>query len=290
MVEYIFGRYLVAADKISEDQLSAVIEKMDSVRVKLGLIAVAEGLMSLKQAEEVNRLQATMDKRFGDIAVEKGYLTDDQVSRMLKLQGNTYLAFAQAIIDTGYLTLEEMDGFLEKYRKDNGLSLTELDAIKSDDVERIVPLMMPEECKEYEEMVSLFIRSMIRLIDRHASMEKAEMVSTKDCSALAVQKMQGNGTMAVFVSEGNGGLKFAASKYGQMEFDELDEDALDSAGEILNCVDGLFATSESKNGRFWELLPQQYSLAGIELPEAKACKIPVCVNNMMFDFIISKWA
>lgn len=289
MVEYILGRYLVSAGKISEEQLSTVIEKMDSVRVKLGLIAVAEGLMSLKQAEEVNRLQATMDKRFGDIAVEKGYLTDDQVSRMLKLQGNTYLAFAQAIVDTGYLTLEEIDGFLENYRKDNGLSLTELDAIKSDDVERIVPLMMTEECKEYEEMVSLFIRSMIRLVDRHASMGKAEVVSTKDCVALAVQKMQGNGTMAVFVSEGSGGLRFAASKYGQMEFDELDEDALDSAGEILNCVDGLFATSESKNGRFWELLPQQYSLDGIELPEAKACKIPVCVNNMMFDFMISKW-
>ena len=75
MVEYIFGRYLVSSGRITDVQLDTIVEKMDSVRVKLGLIAVAEGFMSLKQAEEVNRLQATMDKRFGDIAVEKGYLT-----------------------------------------------------------------------------------------------------------------------------------------------------------------------------------------------------------------------
>lgn len=75
---------MVQAGKLSQEKLDAVIEYESSVRVKLGTIAVAEKLMTDKQAEEVNQLQAVMDKRFGDIAVEKGYLTDDQVGQLLK--------------------------------------------------------------------------------------------------------------------------------------------------------------------------------------------------------------
>ena len=76
MVEYILGNYLVGSGKLTEEQLEVVVGQLDKIRVKLGLIAVAEGMMTLAQADEVNRLQSVMDKRFGDIAVEKGYLTD----------------------------------------------------------------------------------------------------------------------------------------------------------------------------------------------------------------------
>ena len=43
MVDYILGNYLVESGKISKAQLNAILQKQDSVRVKLGLIAVAEG-------------------------------------------------------------------------------------------------------------------------------------------------------------------------------------------------------------------------------------------------------
>lgn len=84
MVDYILGNYLVESGKISKTQLAEILKKQDSVRVKLGLIAVAEGFMTQEEAEEVNHLQSLMDKRFGDIAVERGYLTDAQVSMLLK--------------------------------------------------------------------------------------------------------------------------------------------------------------------------------------------------------------
>jgi aspartate ammonia-lyase len=88
MFDQIFGNYLVHAGRISKEQFAEVIEYESTVRVKLGLIAVAEKLMTKEQADEVNQLQAIMDKRFGDIAVEKGYLTDEQVGQLLKKQGN----------------------------------------------------------------------------------------------------------------------------------------------------------------------------------------------------------
>ena len=97
MFDQIFGNYLVSSGKISKEQFADVLESEGKIRVKLGLIAVAEKLMTEAQAEEVNKLQAIMDRRFGDIAVEEGYLTEGQVETLLKKQGNAYLAFAQAL-------------------------------------------------------------------------------------------------------------------------------------------------------------------------------------------------
>lgn len=58
MFDQIFGNYLVKTGRITKEQLSDVIESESKVRVKLGLIAVAEKLMTTEQADEVNNLQA----------------------------------------------------------------------------------------------------------------------------------------------------------------------------------------------------------------------------------------
>ena len=47
MFDQIFGNYLVKTGRITKEQLSDVIESESKVRVKLGLIAVAEKLMTL---------------------------------------------------------------------------------------------------------------------------------------------------------------------------------------------------------------------------------------------------
>lgn len=73
MVENILGNYLVKTGKITDEQLQAVIQKEDETRVKMGLLAVSEGILTIDQADYINGLQATMDKRFGDIAVERDF-------------------------------------------------------------------------------------------------------------------------------------------------------------------------------------------------------------------------
>ena len=98
MFDRIFANYLVECGKIKEQDLNSIFANQESKRVRLGVIAVAEKLMTIEQVEEVNQLQAILDNRFGDIAVEKGYLNDEQVSRLLVLQGNAYLALIQSIV------------------------------------------------------------------------------------------------------------------------------------------------------------------------------------------------
>lgn len=145
MFGHIFGRFLVEQKMISQETLEEVLDAQRKVRVKLGLIAVSEKLLTQEQADKINRKQALEDKRFGDIAVEMGYLTESQVSRLLQLQGNPYLTFIQAMTEKGVMTLEEIENAIDLYRRENGLTNTDLEAFKSGDMDRMLPLYVRTE-------------------------------------------------------------------------------------------------------------------------------------------------
>ena len=92
-----FGKYLQDKEVITAEQYQELLEEIKSTRLRLGLLAVVNEMMTEAQAEEVNQLQQVQDRRFGDSAVDKGYLTEEQVSSLLKMQGDQYLLFVQAL-------------------------------------------------------------------------------------------------------------------------------------------------------------------------------------------------
>jgi len=289
MVEYILGNYLVEAGKLSKEQLKQTLDKQDSVRVKLGLIAVAEGMMTLEQADEVNRQQALLDKRFGDIAVSMGFLTEEQVGKLLKMQGNNYLMFIQALVDNGYVTMEEIDGLTNDFRQSKGYSNSEMDALKSDEVDRIIPLFIPEEGKQFAEIIATGIRTLIRLIDRHIYVGQAVMADDFATEGYVSQALNGENAMIASLSEQDGALLKVCSVFGQEEFPVLDLDALDAAGELLNCMNGLYVSSLSREGKFLELMPPEYE--GIQAKETKTiCRIPVFLGEKGFYYTVAEQA
>jgi len=288
MVEYILGNYLVREGKISGEQLQTVLQKQDSVRVKLGLIAVSEGFMTIEQAEEVNRIQAQKDMRFGDIAVEKGYLTKEQVDKLLKKQGSTYLMFVQTLVDEQLMRMEDIDRIMDAFKKANGFGNAELEDIKSDDTDRIVPLYLPDEAKKYQQIIEVAVRMLIRLVDRHIYIEKASIEHSVECGAMASQQMVGDTGFMDCLAEGNGALLRASSYFGQEEFAALDEDALDAAGELLNCLNGLYVSAKSREGQFLELLAPQYTLGETKLQKRMICKVPIFIEDKVLYFIVAE--
>lgn len=288
MVDYILGNYLVENGKISKEQLKEILKKQDSVRVKLGLIAVAEGMMTQEEADRVNSLQAIRDKRFGDIAVEEGYLTEMQVSKLLKEQGNTYLMFVQALLDENLFAMDEWEWLLDSFKKENGYSNTEIEDLKSDDVSRIVPLLIPEEAKPYQELICTAIRTMIRLIDRHIYVGNGVMVDSLPVDGLARQGMEGEGGLVDCLAERDGALLQVCSVFGREEFSKLDADALDAAGELLNCINGLYASAASREGRFLELMPPEYSEDVTNLKKNTICRIPVFIADKGLYFVVGE--
>lgn len=286
MVDYIFGNYLVECGKITKPQLFEVIKKQDEVRAKIGFIAVAEGMMTSAQADEVNRLQATMDKRFGNIAVEKGYLTEEQVLWLLDKQGNAWQTFIQTLVEEQLILLEELEWLLEGFKRENEYDDEQLEALKSDEPERIIPLLLPEGGCKYQELIGTMVRTMIRLIDRHVYLGRAAMVDELPADG-ASQALEGNGGFIDCLAERDGGLRRACSVFGQEEFTGFSMDMLDAAGELLNCVNGLYASARSREGQFLELMPPQYRPRR-DVREDSVCRIPVFVGGKGLYFAIGE--
>lgn len=259
MVSNIVGNYLVENHLLTEEQLGDIIREQRKVRVKLGLIAVAEGLMTQEEADKVNAMQTVMDKRFGDIAVEKGYLAPGQVEALLKKQGNAYLAFAQTLENQGLMTIEQLEQYMIDYQGDHHMTFSDIEDLKSDDVDRILPLYMPIGGEKYINAVGTAVRTVMRCVDVDIYPEKAYLTDwcEADNGSIQIVESEHNITCAL-VGKGQALLK-TASVFGKEKFPEVNMDALDAVGELLNCINGLYATALSQGGISTELYPPEFS-------------------------------
>lgn len=259
MIHILFGKYLKDAGKLTDEQLSHVYDEQKKVRVKLGLIAVSEKMMSMEQADEVNRLQSQLDKRFGDIAVEKGYLTDEQVGRLLGKQGNLYLSFVQVITNENYMTLEEVEESFASFQKELNFTQSDMDLLKSGDADLLVPLFLPLELEEIQKNhILVCVKTLMRLIDNDLYIEKAKITDWMDTNGYALQELKGDAEAALAFGGAEGALLPVACKFGDEEFEKVDLDALDACAELINCINGMFA-SDSAPKFYVDMLPPVYA-------------------------------
>ena len=137
MFSQFFGNYLRKRGCITLEQMREVLALQDSVRVKLGVLAIDAGYMTAAQVEEVHNLQSKIDKRFGEIAIDQGIIDQEKLSLLLGQQNKRHLFISQALIDKGIMTFETFANYLEDYKKDSGLSAKEFEALKANDVDTI---------------------------------------------------------------------------------------------------------------------------------------------------------
>lgn len=288
MVSSIVGNYLLDKGVISFEQFKDLLAEQQKVRVKLGLIAVAEGLMTQEEADKVNRLQAVMDKRFGDIAVEKKYLTEGQVEALLKKQGNAYLAFAQALENQQLMTVEQLEQYMVDYQHENQLTVSDMEDLKSDDVDRILPLYMPIGSEKYLNIAGTAMRTIMRCVDTEIYPEKAFITDSCNADNAAVQFVEGEQSITCGMAGEGQALLPTASVFGKEEFPEVNEDALDAIGELLNCINGLYASALSQSGVSMELYPPEFStqISGIRAEEMLV--LPIHIKEQKVNFIIAK--
>lgn len=284
MVSNIIGNYLVENDIITLEQFRDLIKEQRKVRVKLGLIAVAEGLMTQEEADKVNRLQTVMDKRFGDIAIEKGYLTEGQVEALLKKQGNAYLIFAQTLENLDLMTIEQLEQYMIDFQRDHQLTYSDMEDLKSNDVDRILPLYMPVEGDRYINIVGTAIRTLLRCVDTDIYPEKAYLAKRCEADNGAFQFVEGEHNVACAMSGKGQALLPVASVFGKEEFPEVNMDALDAIGELLNCINGLYATALSQGGVSMELYPPEFSdqISGIKSEEMLVIPLHIMGQKIYF--------
>lgn len=286
MFDRIFANYLVDKQKLGPECLEKIFELQEQKRVRLGVIAVSEKLMTDVQVDEVNRLQSTADKRFGDIAVEKGYLTENQVTRLLALQGNSFLSFVQATVDLNYMTMNAIVDSLNAYQQDNSYTLTDIDNLKSCDIDRIIPIYVYDLPEYAREIIGVAVRTLSRLVDYHVYIDKPYTSDKLITENLCHQASEGDfNILLAFSGEEEAMIKAAIGFAGEQYIEEPD-DALDSICELINCINGLFATEISHRGINIDMEAPSYKGGSGVINSEEIINIPVYIFGRALTFSV----
>ena len=286
MFSHIFGEYLVDEGILSSSQLSKALEYMQTIRVKLGYIAVAEKLLTQEQVIEINLLQNTMDRRFGDIAVTKGDLTEEQLSYLLGLQGNEYLQFAQAVMELGYLSGNEFEQSISNFQKQFDYSEEQMESIKSGDVDRIADVLIdiPESLSRH--LARLSLRNITRFISNHYYFGNSYAVNELSCDCLAYQWVKGEQKWFLGFGADEQGMLSIANLYSKEGYSSLDEEAIDEIEEFINCTNGLYLTKTRNKNLKERILFPTYTEHKNLTSEKEFYVVPIYVNGSKIHMII----
>lgn len=256
MFSQLFGKYLVEKQIITLEEYRASIDKQLSVRVMLGTIAIAEGLLSEEDVEMINKLQMQFDKRFGDIAQEKGLLTDAQISELLQKQGNPYMQFTQALTECTKLSASVIDKTLSAFQKEHGFSDADMEALKADDLDALIPIFACAADSMITDLAGLVVRNVNRFVTRDFYIGQIRHVHSLPYHSLAGQKLSGSGTFYLALAEDAADKAFpliADSFSGAPQSETAD--IFDAVCEFINVNNGLFASDQSEKDKEFELEP-----------------------------------
>lgn len=258
MFSQLFGNYLVKENALTEEDLKDILAKQSEERVKLGVIAVAEKMLTEEQASEINQLQLQMDKRFGDIAVDKGYLTNEQVEELLSKQGSPYMKFLQLLLEKGSVPVAKVDGYLESFQKENGFDDSEMEALKKDEIDAIVPIYAFASKPYVTSIVGLVLRNITRFVSLDYYIGHIKQVNQLEYRCFAGQKCVGDHSICIgFATTGDDDTFVdIASGFTGEGFGSNGVEVYDAVGEFVNCINGLFATAVSEKNIELEIEPQ----------------------------------
>ncbi len=287
MFAELFGRYLVGENIIDAPTLEKLLKEQAETRVKLGMMAVAEGLITDDQATEINRRQQKEDKRFGDIAVEMGALTDAQVSGLLAKQGSPHMRFIQILVDETGVEASDIDGYLEGFRKKEGFDQAELDSIKEENVGGYISAFATSSQPYVSNIAGQVLRNMTRFVSSDFYIDKIRKVNEVPYQTLTIQRCHGDHSIYIGLLTENGDDAFIlmANHITGKKYDSMTPEVYDAVGEFINGVSGLITTELASERMLIEIDPQAfYSKQSIK---GRGYILPIHIEGKEIELFVS---
>lgn len=292
MFSQFYGSFLLNKKLVTPEELTKAFEIKKSTRMKLGVLAINEGLMSASQVEHVNATQQNIDKRFGDLAVELGYLTDEDVESLLAKQPTGYLILGQALVNMGALSNFDFEKSIKEYRENY-----EIDDDKTDKQGETISKLISsfyhfgtaQKAKINTDYVEFLLKNIIRFIGDDFTPLECMTVSEIEARHIVTQKIQGEQYESLTgICGGITEYVEIAGRFAKEKFTEVDDFVIASMGELLNVINGLFAVNESNYYGFeLTMQPQEYCESGKVTFSKPAFCIPIVFGFGEVDFIIS---
>ena len=198
------------------------------------------------------------------------------------------MRFCQCAVDKEILTLEQIESSLEYYKKENGFTFSDMEAIKSGDVDRILPLFLPElPDGPILDLMAVTFRCINRLASDDISLKRGYKTSNYGTGAVAMQEIVGDYKVCMAFSGDDKGILAIAEAFAKQFFDAVDINALDSVGEFINICDGLFTTEMSAKGMELNLMPPVLSKDPIDINGSLVVVGPIFITQQPLDWIVS---
>lgn len=306
MFSHYFGNHLLSRRLLTPAQLKDILASLDSVHIKLGMLAIEAGLMTAQQVQEVHTLQMSQDKRFGTIAVERGYISSASLDELLGKQARRHLALSQALLDRGVFSFEQLETALADFKSATNLTEAEIEAIKNNDVDAVVATFfrsfelalllnavsdssasVAAPVRLIQDYVALFVRNLVRFVDPGVVIAQSVCVSNHAFDWCISQEIEGSFSLCTAISGDGPGLARLGGRFARMELTEMDAVGQDAVGEFLNCHNGLFLSKLSNDGLDLELTPPTAHHRRTLVNQNALCVIPITLPTGSFELVIT---
>ena len=279
MVAQIVGNYLVERGIVTRGQMLIIQKERKKVRARLGLVAISEGYMT---QDEVNQIYAEMDevsdRLFAEIAEERAYLTGGQIRMLAHKQNESFLCFAQALENQKLIDFESLNKVMHEFPIVN--NEFQLDDLKSNDINRILPLFIPQEADEYVEAALCAVKFLEQKVDSNIYPVKAYLANALAATNGIFQFAKGEKEYAFALVAKDKEMTTLATCYMHERHDRIDEELLDIISEIVNKISSSYAAEISQDGVLVDLSPPQ---SYTEMKEVKADNMLVVELTVKYE-------
>ena len=291
MYAQFFGAYLLNHDAVSSEQLIDAIRKLSDTRLKLGTLAMHEGLMTAGEVDEVCFIQTREDKRFGEIAIERGLLTPEQAEALLQSQTPDYLLLGQNLVDNGALTNSDLERLINDYQNDTEIFDMGVENVEgtAELIQKFFTLVDQEISPHTVAYLRLLFNDLIRFLGSDFTPLSPVKVDEVPISFCITQEVTGPMHIISRLEMSEEVALSFASRYAKMEFPEFDEYVSASLEDFLNLHNGLFSVNMSNNESMeLSLEPPYAEEEDIALPVPKnTFVVPVIFPFGTIQFILT---
>jgi CheY-specific phosphatase CheX len=276
----------VEKQKITQEQLDSLLPVDRDFKAEVETIVVILRIMTPTAVIELLDRIDTENERFGDKAVEEGCLTDDKLDTILTYQNNSFMKFAQLLINDGHTSLREINRLISDFQTEKGFGNAQLSSLIHDDLEQCVNIFVPLKSLALKTLVRTIVRTMKRMIDSDAYLDKAYVTKSIQLDKYASQMIIGDMRIKVYMTAPDNGLLGIANYFTGDTYEEVTDDALDNVSEFINCINGLYATDLSYEDVSVDMNSPEYSLEGPLISNSKVYVIPMHANGYAFKTIL----
>ena len=248
MYTQFFGNYLLSRNYVTQEQLFDAMQKQASQRIRLGTLAISDGLMTAEEVDNVVIQQTHEDKKFGELAIELGYLSNTQVMELLKKQTPDFLLLGQILVDDGILSYSDLESIISDYRSQNEMIDLDMTADNDNIIRLFEHFFIASETpitKEGRMFLELLFNNFIRFIGEDFTPLTAEECHEFPIECCVKQEVLGDYSITSYLNMDEATAIEFASRYVGEPFAEFDEYVQASLEDFLNLHNGLFIVNLS---------------------------------------------